>query len=41
MGRAHLGLKDYNKARDCFQEAQKLEPKMESVIKGIYIYNYR
>lgn len=33
MGRAHLGLKDYSKARDCFQEAKKFDSKMENVIK--------
>jgi hypothetical protein len=34
MGRGHLGLKDYNKARECFQEAKKCDPKIENVIKG-------
>lgn len=33
MGRGHLGLKDYNKARECFQEAKKCDPKIENVIK--------
>lgn len=32
-GRGHLGLKDYNKARECFQEAKKCDPKIENVIK--------
>lgn len=41
MGRAHLGMKDYNKARECFLEAKKFDPKIENVIKGyLHTYNY-
>ena len=34
MGRAQLGLKEYVKARECYQKALECDPKNDSLIKG-------
>ena len=34
MGRANLGLKEYDKARECYKKALECEPKNETMIKG-------
>ena len=34
MGRANLGLKEYEKARECYKKALECEPKNEVMIKG-------
>ena len=35
MGRANLGLKEYDKARECYKKALECDPKNEGMIKGI------
>ena len=34
MGRAHLGLKQYDQAREWYNKALKCDPKKETMIKG-------
>ena len=34
MGRAHLGQKEYEKARECYKKALECDPKKDSLIKG-------
>ncbi|XP_069546536.1 tetratricopeptide repeat protein 12 [Brachyistius frenatus] len=33
MGKAYLGIKKYNEARNCFEKIQEIEPRRESMVK--------
>ena len=38
MGRAHIGLKEYTEARECFKRAQTCDPKKEALINGRHLF---